>query len=237
MSTTKDFVSQYLKDLEEKIYAISEIQHKCPKEDKDVDTFGTMNIQDNNSGLTFVYGENASGKSFIARCFEIVARSRKPNKLPIRSVSVGNRTSSGPEKAFIFGDEKSQSTGETSFKVMELAFNSIAKEEDKDGVIILDEPDIGLSPKFSRALGKYVADFIKEHEKKNKAFFIISHNDTFIESVLKHYDSPYNSVGVDTDFSLREWLDDDSEYSIEDLKQLPELAFAKWRGIAKVFNS
>lgn len=194
-----------------------------------------MNIVDNNSALTFIYGENASGKSFIARCFEMVARARKPSKLSVRSVSVANRTSSGVEKAMIFGNESEQSTGETSVSVMKLALRSLANESG-EGVVILDEPDLGLSPKYSRALGRYIAEFILEHEKNGKALFVISHNDTFIESVIKHYNNTYNSVGVDTDLTLREWLDDDSEYEMEDLDALKDIAIAKWRGIQKIFS-
>lgn len=235
MSETKNFISQYLTDLKEHTYVIGDVVHKDPKTEEEVKTFGKMNIVDNNSALTFIYGENASGKSFIARCFEMVARARKPSKLPVRSVSVANRTSSGVEKAMIFGNESEQSTGETSVSVMKLALNSLANDSG-DGVVILDEPDLGLSPKYSRALGRYIAEFILEHEKNGKALFVISHNDTFIESVIKHYNNPYNSVGVDTDLTLREWLDDDSEYEMEDLDALKDIAIAKWRGIQKIFN-
>lgn len=235
MSETKNFISQYLTDLKEHTYVIGDVVHKDPKTEEEVKTFGKMNIVDNNSALTFIYGENASGKSFIARCFEMVARARKPSKLPVRSVSVANRTSSGVEKAMIFGNESEQSTGETSVSVMKLALNSLANDSG-DGVVILDEPDLGLSPKYSRALGRYIAEFILEHEKNGKALFVISHNDTFIESVIKHYNNPYNSVGVDTDLTLREWLDDDSEYEMEDLDALKDIAIAKWRGIQKIFS-
>lgn len=235
MSETKNFISQYLTDLKEHTYVIGDVVHKDPKTEEEVKTFGKMNIVDNNSALTFIYGENASGKSFIARCFEMVARARKPSKLSVRSVSVANRTSSGVEKAMIFGNESEQSTGETSVSVMKLALRSLANDSG-EGVVILDEPDLGLSPKYSRALGRYIAEFIMEHEKNGKALFVISHNDTFIESVIKHYNNPYNSVGVDTDLTLREWLDDDSEYEMEDLDALKDIAIAKWRGIQKIFS-
>ena len=236
MSETNNVISQYLKDLQEHTYAISDVKHVDPESKEEVYTFDKMKIENNSGALTFIYGENASGKSFIARCFEIVARNNKPNKISIRSVSVANRTAGGVEKAMIFGDESSQSTGETSVSVMKLAFRTIEKE-DGDGVIILDEPDIGLSPKYSRSLGKYIAEFIMDQEQSGKAFFIISHNDTFLESILKHYKNPYNTVGIDTDLSIQEWLDDDSEYSFEDLERLSDVALAKWRGIQKVFNN
>lgn len=234
-SQTRKIMSKFLEDLREGTYVIAEIEHIDPKTEQSVLTFEKMNIVNNDSALTFIYGENASGKSFIARCFEMVARAATP-KLSCRSVSVANRTSSGVEKAMIFGNESEQSTGETSVSVMQLAFRSIAKEEGKDGVVILDEPDLGLSPKFSRSLGRYVAEFILQQEDKGKGFIIISHNDTFIESVIKHYNKPYNRVGIDTELSLEEWLEDDSELSIEDLEGLKDISIAKWRGIQKAFD-
>lgn len=234
MNETNDTISKYLKDLENKTFSIHDVKHKDPLTNEEIFTFDNMFIEDNNSALTFIYGENSSGKSFIARCFEIVAASRTPSKLPVRSMSVANRTSSGVEKAMIYGNESSQSTGETSFSVLKLAVRSLKEEP---SVLIMDEPDIGLSSKYSRSLGRYIAELLLEKEKHGQAFIIISHNDAFLESIKKHYGKPYNSVGVNTQSTLQEWLDDDSEFSIEDLEQLPEIALAKWRGIAKIFGA
>lgn len=229
MTTIKEINANFLSRLQEKDFGLLDVDFKDPKTNELKKVFGTMNIVDNSSSITFIYGENASGKSLIARLYQSVIRSGNTNH-SVRSVSVANRTRSGIEKAMIFGDETEQSTGETSFKVMRLALNSLAKDS-KEGVVILDEPDIGLSAKYSRSFGKYIADFVKEHEQNGKQLVIISHNDTFLKSVIKHYEQPYNEIGVNTSMTLNEWLDDESDYSIEDLELLPSIALEKWRGI------
>lgn len=235
MNKTTEAISNFIERLQDKNFKLLDVTYTDPKTEENKEIFGTMNLVNNKSPITFIYGDNASGKSLIARLFESVVRSDKEANLSIRSVSIANRTSSGIEKAMIFGDEKEQSTGETSFKVARLGLNSLSKES-KQGFVILDEPDIGLSSKYSRSLGKYVAKFLEENEENGKSLVVISHNDTFLESIIKHYNKPYNEVGVDTTLSLKEWLDDDSEFPLEDLELLPDVAISKWRGIQNFLN-
>ena len=148
-----------------------------------------------------------------------------------RNVSMNERTSAGVKRAFLIGDEGSQSTGETSFTFLKKAFGGMEQEESElKSVAIFDEPDLGLSSRYSRALGRYFAE--KESElNENKAIVIISHSIEFIKSFIKHSETGISSLGVNTSSSLNDWLEDDTEQSIEELMGLTTLGRAKHSGI------
>lgn len=233
MSNT--LMSFFLKNIKNENFVLSELEFKNPQTNEMEKIFKDLHVVDNKSRVTFIFGDNASGKSFIGRWLEMAAKQFKDKyDTSTRNVSVANRTSSGPQKAMIFGDEASQSTGETSFSVVKLGLDSIKKEE-KPSILILDEPELGLSPKYSKTFARYIVDQLESMDE-NKQIVIVSHNTIFIEAVLKHYNKPVNELGINVDGNLKDWVEDDTEYSIEDLMMLKEFAEAKWRSIMLKFD-
>lgn len=179
-----------------------------------------------NSQALIIYGENVSGKSFIGKLCEAVFRK---DGVGVRSASVGNRTASGVEKAFIYGDESSQSTGATSFRVMDLCLNSSINDVGET-LMILDEPDLGLSPKYSRTLGKYLAEKINSCSD-DKYIIVVSHNADFLESFHHNLKVKPSHIGINTSETFDEWLKSDSLADIDDLMNLSKLDGDKYRAI------
>lgn len=185
----------------------------------------TLEAQEN-AKVAIVYGDNAAGKSFIGKLVETVARSQN---IHCMSAAVRNRTSSGVAKAMVFGDEETQSTGQTSLSVMQLALKT-ANNDDKDCLITLDEPDIGLSRKYSKALGKYLASQANSLPE-NKMFIVITHNIDMLQSYLDDLSVPFLTLGVNTDKTLSEWMSDDTDALLGDFEKLNDIALQRWRAI------
>jgi energy-coupling factor transporter ATP-binding protein EcfA2 len=189
--------------------------------------FNDLSVNHNeNSKTLIIYGDNASGKSFFS---SIINQIFNQEKVPVRSVSMANRTKSGMEKAMIFGNESEQSTGTTSVSVISLALNS-ALNDDDDSLVILDEPDIGLSPRFSKALARYINDFYL-NESDNKYLVLVSHNAEFMSHFLKLSKVPVSSIGINTTMSLTEWINNDVEATVDELLGLKDIEINTWRAI------
>ena len=71
-----------------------------------------LGIEGSDGKVFVVTGENATGKSFFAKLLD--AYSRNNGVEEVMRIGMGKRTESGIVKALMFGDEKDQSTGETS---------------------------------------------------------------------------------------------------------------------------
>jgi ABC-type molybdenum transport system ATPase subunit/photorepair protein PhrA len=183
----------------------------------------SLSINDNANTMV-LFGDNASGKSLI--CNLIESNVRKKSKHPIRAMSVGNRTSKSMSRAFIFGDEGRQSTGETSIRVIQKALNS-AKSDNVPSLLIFDEPDLGLSSKYSRALGRYLAEQATELKSAGVYIIIISHNVPLLNTFIEALDDAPSYVGLNTTSTLDQWLTSDEEKTIDELLSLTQISRRK----------
>lgn len=215
--------------LQETISAITD-KEKTPLVDIDYEhgkVFDHLNLRKGSCRVAIIYGDNASGKSYIARLIETEYRK---SEIPSRSVSVKNRTSGGIESSLIFGREGRQSTGATSLKVMNKALNS-AEQDRYRSLLVLDEPNLGLSKRYSRALGIHLAQRIEEMEKLD--IVIVSHDEQFIKTLLDNLTETPTTLGINTKLSLNDWLNDDEVACLEELYGLSDLATAKRKAINK----
>lgn len=196
------------------------------------DPFETITVNEReNSRVIILYGENASGKSLFATVIEQYLREKK---IACRAAAMRNRTGGGIEVAFVFGDERRQSTGATSVSVADKALTTTAKEE-KAAVAILDEPDLGLSSYYSRAFGKYVAESIAAMDD-NKGLILISHSPTLIGSFLDNNEVPVTTIGINTDNSLEDWIKKEDCASIEELLNLSNYGHEKEVAITRAIS-
>jgi ABC-type molybdenum transport system ATPase subunit/photorepair protein PhrA len=222
MSIKKEF-STILSAIKDREYRIFD----AVIEDKPV--FDELFVDDNESNVIIIYGDNASGKSLFASIIETILRQ---DNMPVRSASMKNRTSSGIQKILIFGDEASQSTGQTSFRVANLCLKSTV--EHSGAVAILDEPDVGLSDRFQSAFGEHIAQTIQGTE--NTGLVIISHSAALIDSFLTHFGNPVSFLGICTNKNYRDWVDSQEAASVDELLALTEKASRKHRAILKALN-
>lgn len=181
----------------------------------------TASLNDDANTL-IVYGDNASGKSLVCNLIESKVRQHHE----VRSMSVKNRTSKSIGRAFIFGDEGQQSTGETSVRVIQKAFSSAAKDNEPS-MIILDEPDLGLSSKYARAMGRYIGQQANALREIGTYIVIVSHNTALLKAFCDEVDNPTSYFGLNTTDTLSQWVDSDEEKSIHDLLALTKIAQRK----------
>jgi ABC-type molybdenum transport system ATPase subunit/photorepair protein PhrA len=198
--------------------------------------FGQMRFTDNQSPLVIIYGDNASGKSLIASAFEVSLRKPKEaTPIEVRNACMRNRTASGMERAFIYGDESDQSTGQTSIAVVRKAINST--DGKRPGVVILDEPDVGLADRFQPALARYIVDTLKSFEGSDRGMIVISHNKILIGDIIGGYDKPISFIGVGTEQNYWDWVDAQRPATIGELFALSDKSHEQWRAISKAFDA
>lgn len=218
----KTFLNEMLNKIEDRHYAVLNLE----KDNQLI--FDKLSIHKADSNVVIIYGENASGKSLFSSIIEQCARSEK---IGCRNACMRNRTSSGIEKAFIFGDEGSQSTGATSLSVAVKCLSNTLKE-DKDALAILDEPDVGLSDYYTPALGKYIAEQMAT-APEHVGLVLVSHSKLLMKSFLDTYNKPVSTIGINTNLSLQDWINQSEEATMEELLSLKEKAHEKYISILR----
>lgn len=197
--------------------------------------FGQMRFTDNKSPLIIIYGDNASGKSLIAQAFEVSLRKPKEaTPIAVRNACMRNRTASGMERAFVYGDESDQSTGQTSIAVVRKAIN--ATDGKSPGVVILDEPDVGLADRFQPTLARYIVDTLKSFEGSDRGMIVISHNKILIGDIIGAYENPISFIGVGTEQNYWDWVAAQRPATMEELMGLSDKSHNQRRAISKAFD-
>lgn len=191
--------------------------------------FDNLYLENNQSKLTIIYGDNASGKSLFGRIAESYARK---SNIHVRSASMNNRVGNGDieksfQRAMIFGNQSVQSTGATSLKVAIKCLKSTLSDDNESitSLSILDEPDIGLSDRYSTTLGLYISQQLKIF--KQSGIILICHNKQLIDRLLSDYQLPVNFVGINTNLNYSDWYNSLQEATIEELLKLDDLGFRK----------
>lgn len=218
----KTFLNQMLNNIEDRHYALLNI------EKDNVLIFPKISVHKADSNIIIIYGENASGKSLFS---SLIEQSARIEKIGCRNACMRNRTSSGIERAFIFGDEGSQSTGATSLSVAGKCLLNTLKD-DKQALAILDEPDVGLSDYYTPTLGKYIADQMIDAQD-HIGLVLVSHSKLLMKSFLATYNKPVSTIGINTDLSLNDWINKNDEATIEELLSLNDKAHDKYISILR----
>ena len=195
-----------------------------------------------NSKLVIVTGENASGKSLFVRV-SAAALQRDDGALAV-TVSIRERAGGGPHelgnlrRAMMFGDETEQSTGATSVGVVQTAFDNLDREQ--GSVLITDEPELGLSEAYARALGKLIGRRSRDLSKACRGVFVVTHSRPLVRGLLDGYEAPTHvSVGADDDqrrAGLQRWLNDDEHRTVEQLLGLRDAGLDRWRRVNQLLD-
>ncbi len=189
--------------------------------------FGDIHVDDQSSNICIIYGDNASGKSLFS---SILSMSLKTDLgASVRNSGMCNRTSGGIQAAMIFGDESEQSTGATSVSVVQKCLSSTQKET-KVAIAVLDEPDFGLSPRYAKALGRYIAQQMKGMPERG--LILVSHSEPLISAFLEEYANPVSYLGIGTSQAYREWVNSRDEASIDELLNMVKSSMQIRRAIA-----
>lgn len=188
---------------------------------------------DTKSKIMFVVGTNASGKSIIGKIIEMIARE---DNLIKRSCSMRNRTSGEFGQRMIFGKEDDNSTGVNSINATIMGLKSTISE--KNSVLILDEPDLGLAEEYSSALGQFIAKIVNENNENIGLILVITHSKNLIKSALEEITVPFSKVYVgDSNISFDDWYESPFKpASIEDLLNLKEKSRETWKKIELIIK-
>lgn len=134
-----------------------------------------------------ISGDNASGKSFFCSALQTFLAKNdgdKGGKFLGMNFSMNRRTSPNISRAFIYGDEANQSTGEISIHSILGAINN-SRKYDENHIIIFDEPDIGLSEAFIPALGQYIAQYYEDLPKAAGGIILVTHSRLLTKELMK----------------------------------------------------
>ena len=184
-----------------------------------------------------VTGENASGKSLAFMIMNQLGRNYAKQDevdLEVMDIGMGRRTRSGIERAFIFGDENTDSTGNISLKVMQTAIANSRKRE-RCHYLMLDEPDIGVGEGYHNAIGRYLADYAGEMANKCLGLVVATHSRRITERLLE---AGASSLRLGGDLRpVRDWIrDGDIEKSVEDLIGLKDVSLERFRAVAAMLR-
>lgn len=181
-----------------------------------------------------VTGENASGKSFLARTLASQLRRDRP-RLEVIPVTMNMRSRGGMERAIMWGDEGRQSTGRLSVKAV-MGGLKTCREREHDHVLILDEPDIGLAEGYAGALGAYVAAFVDTMPERTLGVVIVTHSRPLVRALMP---TDPTSVRVGDDpRPLARWLEEGAiPRTLADIEALSERSSATMSGINRVRNA
>lgn len=195
----------------------------------------TLNKTVTGSPLTVITGQNGSGKSFIRKYVQTVYIKKADIKIEVIHISMSARTgcdfSSGFVKSFIYGDEREDSTGYNSVNIVQGAIRT-SRDRDNKHVIILDEPDTGMSEEMSAGIGKLISDFMKDKPENLLGLYIISHSRYLLKQLLCHNPNHLNTSGTET---LEEYLNREV-IPFTDFDSFQESCRSKYVKISKIID-
>ncbi len=193
--------------------------------------------------LVVVTGENASGKSLFVRAAAALLQQDGSSALPV-SVSIRERTGAGSfemgglRRVMMFGDEQEQSTGATSVGAVKTAFNNLGRPE--GSLLILDEPELGLSESYAGALGEYIGRQALEMPRACLGIIVATHSRPLVRGLAAGFGKlPAHaavSAGTPARAGLAQWLEAGERHTVEDLLALQDIALDRWRRTNKLLS-
>jgi energy-coupling factor transporter ATP-binding protein EcfA2 len=130
-----------------------------------------VHLQPGHSRLLVITGENATGKSLLRRILQQLARQDEVEAI---AISPEYRQMGGIARAFVYGDETNQASGQIACHVVTTAIRT-SQGREKPHVIILDEPDMGLSDNASAGVAQAIVNYCNEPSPYLGYFAVITH--------------------------------------------------------------
>ena len=191
-----------------------------------------------------VTGENAAGKSLFFRF--IASRLHSMKIVPV-SISIRERTGGGSmemgrmRQMFMFGDEQTSSTGAASARVVKTGFHNAGRES--PGVLMLDEPEMGLSDGYARALGELIGQTARTPEADGglldlcRGVVVVTHNRALAAGLCEGLRATPAFVNMSrTPVDMSEWLKVPEYRSLADLERLQDIASERRKATQAILN-
>lgn len=197
---------------------------------------------DGDPRVMVVVGENCSGKSFFVECLRSWASHDKVLNI---CISIRERTGAGTyemssfRRSMMFGDESVHSTGATSVGVLERAFDNMQgrHDEGKSCLLVLDEPEIGLSDGYAAALGTWLADKARALPESSPGVAIVTHSRALVTALQTQMGASPSMVRMGAEGNLADWLTNPEVRSIPELLALAETDITRFRKVIGVQNA
>lgn len=198
------------------------------------------NYRQGNPNLLVVVGDNATGKSFLVDTMRSMAKAENEDVSTI-SISIRERTGSGldPSASFrkiaMFGDESTNSTGAISGSMIEKGFNNLQSraEDGKRTILVLDEPEMGLSENYHSAVGELIAKKTQQAcaNKEDHVIIVATHSRKLVKALNEHLLVQPSAICMGEHKDLESWIKDEADKTLEDLLSLPKKSKETFRKI------
>lgn len=199
---------------------------------------------DGDRRVLIITGENASGKSFL---FRVLSSEFHHLKILPVTLSIRERTGGGTfemsrmRQTFIYGEESQQSTGATSARVVKAGFHNAGRES--PGVLMLDEPEMGLSDGYARALGELIGQTARLPKADGgmrdacHGVIVVTHNRALVNGLIEGLRATPCYINMSPEpQDLSGWLGRPEHRSIADLDQLQEIAGERRKATQRILN-
>ncbi len=174
-----------------------------------------------------ITGDNAQGKSLFRRYVSVVCRE---NGVELIHLSQEGRGTEGFQRAWIYGDENSESTGCISAKTFKKGFNT-SRNREKDHILLWDEPEIGMGEELQLGTSMWVKEELENWPEKLCGLVVLTHSRYFVSILAKIKGAKfYNMNGL----GLDEWLN--REILPISPIEVAERSYERFRKITKILN-
>lgn len=205
------------------------------------DCLFSAHLESSHPKVCFLAGENASGKSLVVKFVCGWLSKLWPTAKYVR-VSMEERTGSGHSemgsfrRSMMFGNESEQSTGETSVSTVKKALSNLKSRLDdgEEMLLILDEPEIGLSSSYHHALGLLIGDALKSVSDNPNCvgLLLVSHSKELYAGLAEGLQATPGFTHMGRNLTAKQWLVDVTRKSVEDLNNLNTIARERYRAVS-----
>lgn len=200
----------------------------------DDDSPFTADIADGDPRLVVITGGNADGKSLLFRVMaaKIHQAGATPVQLSIRErAGSGGHDMAGIRRIMMFGEESEQSTGATSVTSIRRAFEGNLDRE-AGSVLLLDEPELGLSEGYAVALGTYLGQQTKTIPAACSGVVVVTHSRPLVGTLVDAYGTRPTHVALGAPAGLDTWLTEPEVRTVEELLALADVGLERFRWAA-----
>ncbi len=105
-------------------------------------------------------------------------------------------------------------------------------------MLVLDEPTLGLSDRYERPMGEYIANTIKENKELDnfKGIILVTHSKELVRSLINNDVFPTVVYVGDNLKNLNKWLNTSEHATLEELLGIYDKGNAKKRSVKDFFK-
>jgi hypothetical protein len=188
--------------------------------------------------ILVITGANSSGKSFLRRLWRLVGLpegKEKEGKYFIASLSQEARSTSDISRAFVYGDESWEATGLVTYNGIAGVLNNIKNNKDwtTPCILVLDEPEIGMSREMKYSVAQKILREVKPWPKNLAGIVVLTHSHTIVSNLMTHKDARFYNLG-NTYSTHTDWLN--REIKEVNLETITKESREKFRRITKMLE-